>query len=298
MGNLSRNFKTASLSFTFCNFTITRSRFIRHFINFFSLQAYVFLQVWKFLSIISLFPVSSNFLLELLLDLEWTLSIHAVSLVSNTAFPSCILWSVSFLAFNSQILFSVCPVDSFCNLLGIRTSIVVVFIVRPLSCFFLMGLFMLIILCLSFKDFIPSFYLFENCKHEIPDCSIISISLGGNFLLVTSVDYLMALDFLIWVSFYFEWFFSIQCSLFLSISWHHDGFMIPLAQLSIKLGLALGFRVFSPQDTIPEYTPGPVPIVRIVPLFPQATGNWYKNFLQEAQSPENNMACFTFLLLW
>ena len=164
MGNLSRSFKTASLSFTFCNFTITRSRFIRHFINFFSLQAYVFLQVWKFLSIISLFPVSSNFLLELLLDLEWTLSIHAISLVSNTAFPSCILWSVSFLAFNSQILFSVCPVDSFCNLLGIRTSIVVVFIVRPLSCFFLMGLFMLIILCLSFKDFIPSFYLFENCK--------------------------------------------------------------------------------------------------------------------------------------
>ena len=44
--------------------------------------------------------------------------------------------------------------------------------------------------------------------------------------------------------------------------------------------------------------PLPSPTVRIVPLFPQATGNWYKNFLQEAQSPDNNMACVTLLLLW
>lgn len=119
------------------------------------------------------------------------------------------------------------------QLLGIRTSIIIVFIVKPFNCFFFTGLFMLIILCLSFKDCITSFYLFENCKqtwNSIADCSIISISLGGNFLFVTSVDYFMH-----WISsqgFYFEWFFSIQRSLCLSISWHQDGFTISLAQSS------------------------------------------------------------------
>lgn len=80
--------------------------------------------------------------------------------------------------------------------------------------------------------------------------------------------------------------------------WFHDSLSSVTEAVQFKLGIALGFRVFSPQDTISEYTPGPVPIVRIVPLFPQGTGNWYKNFLQEAQSPDNNTACFTLLLLW
>lgn len=93
--NLFVAFKISSSSLPFYNFT--SSWFIWHLINFFNLKAHIFLQVWRILSIISLFPLYLflYILLEFLLDLYQTSSIHAVLLISNTVFlcPAFCDWS-------------------------------------------------------------------------------------------------------------------------------------------------------------------------------------------------------------
>lgn len=61
----------------------------------------------------------------------------------------------------------------------------------------------------------------------------------------------------------------------MSVLWHHNGFMVPLAQSSRLYNLNQisyeEFRGFVPQDKITECSPGPLPTVRpALLLFSQA----------------------------
>lgn len=150
---------------------------------------------------------------------------HCISL-------SCILWPVSFLSFNSQILFAACLLFNqfngrweLLNNCSFHCQVSWVFIFHGAN-------FILMIWCSSCKDVIPSFYVFENHKqtpmlNSFSACSIISTAWVCILPLVRSADDLMAVDFLS------------PCVIFLyvklpvmSIPWCHDGFMGLSAQSS------------------------------------------------------------------
>lgn len=115
----------------------------------------------SFSSLLLSFPFFYYLPLEFLLDPYCTSSIHAILLISNTAFlcPRFVISLISIFQFTNSFSLSSSLFFQLIGLPELQSLSRCPTLIFPGA-----HLFMFVTCCSSFKDVIPSFHLFENCR--------------------------------------------------------------------------------------------------------------------------------------